>query len=170
MKVNLIEKDKSDIYWRPIIYLLLVAILLTGFLYYQFTILQDYRKELESLHQKLNNFLPYRKQYISLKNKITRLNARHSEIEWEKTINELGYTVTAGVLLSELQLKRENIYLKGRTNSRLGLVRFINNLENSPYYSNLNLKETIAESKIIFEIEAVLGKGRDYSNEEVNLP
>ena len=159
MKVNLIEKENPDICWIPIICLLIAAIILTGILYYKFTILKNYRIKLKSLQQKLDYYLPYRNQYISLKDKIKKFNDRYSKIKWEKAIYELGYVITPGVQLNELQLERDKLFVKGRANSRSHLSGFINNIEKSPYYSNLNLKETLNESRIIFKIEAKLEKG-----------
>jgi hypothetical protein len=112
------------------------------------------------LDSELEQYLPDKEEYLKIKNKLDILKENQSgKIKWQEGLNELGYTITKGVLLKVLLLENTDLYIKGSAKTRKYLVEFINNLNRSPIYSNINLNETIKASQILFEVEANLLKG-----------
>jgi Tfp pilus assembly protein PilN len=169
MKVNFLSKPwNSKVRWMEsialILFIFIIIIFSINYILYN-NMIHSLKEEINNIEIKLNTIIPEQNKYLILQKKIKVLEKEiedyKQQLKIAELINDLGYIVPEGSVLSSLELDRCKIIISGIADNNSCLLQLIDNMKNSPYYVDVELQKMTQDEEINFQIQAMVSERGD---------
>jgi len=118
----------------------------------------DLNSSIEKKKQIILSYGDLEDRFRTVQEKITQYKQTEQETNIVDTFEHLSAVVPSGIVTENLSIRPTNIALTGSTFSQTAFNKFINNLQLSPHFSNINVGEIEAnndsDTGITFSIRA----------------
>ncbi len=168
MRVNLARKETGvfSINWIRIGVTILIVVLIAG-LAINYYILRTQKsslnKQISSLNQQLKVLNAKKEEYITLRGQVSQLEADIERIEgkyiWPYIAQETGYVIPESVNLNTFTMTEDKLTVSGNADNTELLIDYIDNMNQSPYFSQVTLQNYLNQENISFDLIAVVSKG-----------
>ena len=168
MRVNLARKETGvfSINWIRIGVTILIVVLIAG-LAINYYILRTQKsslnKQISSLNQQLKVLTPKKEEYLTLREQVSQLEADVERIEgkyvWPYIAQETGYVIPESVNLKTFSINENKLTVSGSAANTELLIDYIDNMNQSPYFSQVTLQNYLNQEKISFDLIATMTEG-----------
>ncbi len=171
MKVNLLEdSEKENIFAINIfmvalvIFISIIILSSTGVYFFYIQNINIIEGEIESLSNQIDNYSEQAREYSNLQSEISELKEKLDirEIKyypWGEALLELGYIISEDVMLNKININSSSLNLEGLAATEENVIQFINNLNNSVLFTNIELEDLDKKDEVEFIITAEVYTG-----------
>jgi len=163
MRVNLIAEEKRKFSFNYLKVGVLLAFIITAILiaYTHYSLVVDKQileTEITNIENQLSIYIPLEEEYKKYERLIEEIKSTPEipDYIWDGPLEAMGYIIPMRGTIDNFSLRDRSLNIRGRTRVGEELRTFINRLEESPHFINVDLQTMMKQDYVSFNITADL--------------